>query len=144
MWKKMMISSVMLVAIIAIAVSGCRRTPEERAEHVVEHIADELEMTEEQTAKLNVIKDELMAKRTEMKELHNSIYEEVVSQMEKEEIDQDSLDALLKGHQEKLNELTQLITTQFAAFHGILTPEQRAVVIEKMSEFKERHDRWHQ
>ncbi len=142
MMTKRILSIILLLALSAMAVAGCKKTPEQRTQHAVERIAGELELNEDQKAQLNKMKDEYMDKRTEMKKLREEIYEDVISLMQSPQIDQGELDTLIEKTQAKTNEFVRFFYEKSAEFQSMLTPEQREKAIEKLKKMKERKGRY--
>jgi GTPase len=62
---------------VLIIITGCHKTPEQRAEHVVSRISDKLDLNETQKTKLNAIKDEFMAKAPAMRAAREETFRNV-------------------------------------------------------------------
>ena len=56
MWKKGYAAALALAVATVFVVTGCYRTPEQRAEHMVQRIASELDLNDAQKAQLGRIK----------------------------------------------------------------------------------------
>jgi Spy/CpxP family protein refolding chaperone len=123
-----------LMTLSALVVTGCYRTPEQRAEHFIQHMAKELKMNDTQKAKLEKIKDEFLAKRPEMAIMREETLKEANELMRSPEINKSKLDALTAKNQAQADEMIRFVSTKFAEIHDMLTPEQRdqlATMIEK-------------
>ena len=130
-----------VIAMLALVNAGCARTPEQRAQHLVKHISDELKLDENQQKQLERIKDEFMTKRSEMGKMREEIFEEMLSLMKDAQVDQKSTDSVVEKNQNRTNELIQFFFSKFAEFHAILTPEQREKVIALMEKHKQKKDK---
>lgn len=132
-------------AVLAAAVAllfigaGCYRTPEQRAEHIVNHIASDLNLNDVQKAQLSKIKDEFLARRPAMEKLREDTVKEANALMRSPEIDKAKLGALTARNQTEMNDMIAFISAKFAEIHDMLTPEQR----EKLVEHIEKHDMHH-
>ena len=123
-----------LIAMAALILNGCFRTPEQRAEHIVKHLAAELKLNDSQTAQLEKIKEEFLARRPGMTKLREETVKEANDLMRGAEIDKTRLNALLEKNQSQVNDMLQFVSTKFTEIHDMLTPEQReklVVMIEK-------------
>jgi Spy/CpxP family protein refolding chaperone len=125
---------IVLTAVAALVLSGCYRTPDQRAEYMVKHLAAELKLNDIQTAQFEKIKDEFLARRPDMTNLRKDSVKEANDLMRGAEIDKTRLNALLEKNQAQLNDMLQFVSAKFAEIHDMLTPEQReklVVMIEK-------------
>ena len=137
MVKRRMTLMIMLVAVTALTVSGCHRTPEQRAERIVKHITAELKLDDTQKAHLEKIKDEFLAKRPEMAKLREETVKEANELMRSTEIDKARLNALLERNKAFANDMIGFVAAKFTEIHDMLTPEQR----EKLVNMIEKHYR---
>lgn len=123
-----------LTAISVLILTGCFHTAEQRAEHMVKHLAAELKLNDNQTAQLEKIKDEFLTKRPEMTKMREETVKEANDLMRSAEIDKTRLDALVEKNQTQVNDMVWFVTAKFTEIHDMLTPEQReklVVMIEK-------------
>ena len=130
--KKIII--VALTAIIALILTGCYRTPEQRAGYMIKHLAAELKLNDSQTAQLEKIKDEFLARRPGMIKMREETVKEANDLMRSAEIDKTRLNALEVKGQTQMNDFMQFVFAKFTEIHDMLTPEQReklVVMIEK-------------
>jgi periplasmic protein CpxP/Spy len=137
MVKRRMTIMIMLVAVTAVMVSGCHRTPEQRAECMVKHIAAELKLDDTQKARMEKIKDEFLAKRPEMSKLREETVKEANELMKSTEIDKARLNALLERNKAFANDMIGFVAAKFTEIHDMLTPEQR----DKLVNMIEKHHR---
>lgn len=122
--------------------SGCRRSGHShKAEFMVDYISETLDLNESQQAQLDQIKDELMAKGRQMHAGKETMREEMVAQLRREEIDQARVKALITEHRAQMDEIVDLMVVRLAEFHKTLTPKQKEKLIAKIETFKKWHHR---
>jgi Spy/CpxP family protein refolding chaperone len=141
MLKKRLYLSLIPFLLIGVAgFAGCRRhSPQQKAEFMVDYVAESLDLNESQRAHLDQIKDELMEKGIQMRADKSVMYAELVAQLRSEEIDQNRLKAMVTDHKTKMEELIDLGIVRLAEFHKTLSPEQREKLVAKLESFK----KWH-
>lgn len=125
MLKHRLTNLTVLMALSALVVTGCYRTPEQRAEHFVQHMAKELKLNDAQKAQLEKIKDEFLARRPEMATLREETVKEANELMRSAEIDKAKLDALTAKNQAQADDMIRFVSAKFTEIHDMLTPEQR-------------------
>ena len=101
-----------------------------------ELMAEDLRLAQQQ---LNQIKDELMAKREQMHATKAKYYDEAVTMLRSEEIDQVRVKEIIAEHRAQMDEMIDLMVQRFAEFHSTLTPEQKAKLVKKLEDFH----KWH-
>jgi len=126
---------IVLTTIAVLILSGCYRTPEQRAKHMVKHLAAELKLNDGQTAQLEKIKDEFLARRPVMAKMREETVKEANDMMRGAEIDKARLNALVDKNQAQVNDLMRFVSDKFTEIHDMLTPEQR----EKLVAMIEKH-----
>jgi Spy/CpxP family protein refolding chaperone len=137
--RKLQILTLFVVLFAATIVVGCYKTPGQRAERIVNHIAEKLNLNDTQKAKLNAIKDEFMAKAPAMRKTREETFDEVIAFMRSPKIDQDKANALVEKNKTQTDELIRFIFAKYVEFHDMLTPEQREKAAKEMEQWKERH-----
>jgi len=115
-------------------------SPEKKADWLVEIASKELDLSTDQKAKLNQIKDEVLAKMQTFRGLREGLREEVLSQVRKESVDQQKLNQLLGEKEAQIKEMRTFLVAKFAEFHGMLTPEQRLKLAEGLDRFHKERD----
>ena len=131
--KKIII--IALAATAALILSSCYRTPEQRADHMVKHLAAELKLTDSQKAQFEKIKDEFLARRPGMTKLREETVKEANDLMRSAEIDKTRLNALAVKNQTQVNDFMGFVFAKFTEIHDMLTPDQR----EKLVAMIEKH-----
>ncbi len=120
--------------------SGCRPHGHHRGvEFAVDYVTDVLDLNEAQQEQLNQIKDELMAKRDQMRANKDKHYDEAVALLLSEEIDQAKVKEIIAEHRAQMDDMIDLMVVRFAEFHRTLTPEQKTKLVKKLEGFH----KWH-
>ena len=125
MLKNRITNLIILMALSVLVVTGCYRTPEQRAESFVQHMAKDLKLDDSQKAKLEKTKDELLARRLEMTKMREETVKEANELMISSEIDKAKLDALTAKNRAQVDDMIQFVSAKFTEIHDMLTPEQR-------------------
>jgi Spy/CpxP family protein refolding chaperone len=141
MLKRRFTRLTLLLALSALVVTGCYRTPEQRAEHFVQHMAKELKLNDTQKAKLEKIKDEFLARRPEMARMREETVKEANELMRSPEIDKAKLDALTAKNQAQSDDMIRFVGEKFVEIHDMLTPEQRDQLVTMIEKHMSRKDR---
>ena len=139
--------SIVMIALLIAAVagfSGCRsHSHANKAAFMVDYISETLDLSESQQEQLNRIKDELMEKAQQMRANRASVFQVLVAQLRREEIDQAQVKAMIAEHRAQMDEIIDLIVDRLAEFHKTLTQEQKEKLISKIETFKKWHgDSW--
>jgi len=142
------ITKVSIIAAAALVVvgsfSGCShfRTPENRAQWTVERVTDKLELNESQRGKLNVLKDEMMATRKDMKQKFGESRGQFKVLLDEPTLDQQQALSLVKTQTQYVDEQAQTIVVAFAGFYDSLDLEQQAKIREFVSDHDDHQRRW--
>ncbi len=104
--------------------------PDKRAAHVVNYIADELELDATQEQALNVLKDQLMATRVSMKSSWEDTPAELEALFKAETFDQARALEMLNAKTASINEAAPENIAALGNFLDSLNAEQRAEVLE--------------
>ena len=137
--------SILLIGMLISGVSlfsGCRRHSHgHKAEFMVDYISETLDLSENQQAQLNQIKDQVMTKARQMHADNESMREELIAQLRSEEIDEVRVKAVIAEHRAQMDEVVDLVVDRLAEFHRTLTPEQKEKLVAKIETFKKWHHR---
>jgi Spy/CpxP family protein refolding chaperone len=144
MRRKYLFPIIALFAVLfALVIAGCyHKTPEQRAESAVQHLVSTLKLDATQTAKLEKMKEEFLAKRPEMLKMRAESMADIKEMMLSSQIDQAKLNARMEKIQAHTGDMIKFLSAKFEEFHDILTPEQRTKLVEEMEKHAERHHRW--
>lgn len=112
--------------------TGCKKSPERRAEKVVSKITRHLDLTEVQEVKLNEIKEKYLEVRSNLKK-NSVVIEKAKSLILSDQLDSREVQSLMKEKQRRsqiyYNELFPLIKE----FHSSLSKDQKEDVISFMT-----------
>jgi len=127
----------------ALSVSACHRhrSATDRADWIAGKIAKELDLSDEQKAKLQAVKDEFLAAQAEMRTEHEALFNEVLLQVRGDQLDQGKLLQLMERHQALQTRLAPKVLAKAAEFHAGLTPKQKAEAAEQLTRLRERMHR---
>src|SRR5450759_485033 len=123
MLKKNYVILIVMAALAALVLTGCFRTPEQRAEYMVKRMVSELALNDAQKAQLEKIKVEFLAKRPEMAKMREETVKEANELMRSAEIDKARLNALVEKSRTGANDMISFVTAKFTEIHDMLTPE---------------------
>jgi Spy/CpxP family protein refolding chaperone len=84
------------------------------------------------------IREEIKAKREEMKKNRESDKTDFENAFKQDKLDKETLKSIMKKRDAKNEEMRDFMLDELIKFHGILTPEQRTKAIEKMREMKQK------
>lgn len=135
---------VVLTIVLTLVVAACyyHRTPEQRAERVVQHLVTTLKLDADQTAKLEKMKEEYLARRPDMVKMREETMKDFKDLMLSPQLDQAKLNARRENIQAHMDDLIRFATDKFAELHDMLTPEQRNRLVEDMEKHAHRAHRW--
>ncbi len=117
---------------------GCgmhNASPEKRADHIVEKITGKLDLNKEQVSKLEIVKNEFLSARKEMKEKKNQARTSISEILEQPRLDQDRILSMVSDKTQFINTKAPKIVSSMAGFYDSLSPEQQKMLREK---FKDR------
>ncbi|MCW8824799.1 MAG: Spy/CpxP family protein refolding chaperone [Gammaproteobacteria bacterium] len=123
------------------AISGCShfKSPEDRAQWMVDKVSSKLELTEVQQVKLKALSDEMLSTRKEMKLKFGDSREQVMALLDQPTLDQDKAIDIVKSHTKMVDDKAPVMVAAFADFYDSLDAEQQAEVREFMQKHKDRH-----
>ena len=134
------ILGLLVVVMIPLTLAGCRKK-EMSPRRATELATDRLGLSDEQSQKIAPIAEDLFSEKESLQEIRQTINAEILSQMNSETADAEKLEALLTGSFEQLRAKLPKFTNSFAKFHAILTPGQRAEIVEKMEKRRKRSEK---
>jgi Spy/CpxP family protein refolding chaperone len=141
--KRAILVVALLMALLVLAVTGCyHKTPEQRAERAVQHLVTTLKLDAAQTAKLEKIKEEFLAKRSDMLKMRQETMNDLKEMMMSPQLDQARLNARTEKIQAQTSDLIRFISAKFEELHDILTPEQRSKLAVEMEKHARRAHHW--
>ncbi len=127
----------------ALVIAGCcHKTPEQRAEHIVKHLVSTLNLDSGQTAKLEKMKEEFLARRPDMAKMREESMADIKEMMLSPQIDQAKLNARMEKIQSHADDMIKFVSAKFAELHDLLTPDQRTKLVAEMEKHAERYHHW--
>jgi len=117
--------------------------PEKKAAWIVGKLESKLDLSKVQLVKVNEIKDEILAKRIEVKELRKGFHETMLAQVKADTFDKNKVNNLFTSKEAKIKELRTFMVDKLAEFHAILTPAQRLKAEKYILKYHKRFRRWH-
>jgi protein CpxP len=133
------VTSLMLI-VGTLSLIGCTRhwSPEERADWVTKRVAKHMDLNQQQTTKLEAVKQEMLAARGKLSKEQQTLFDDMVAQIQADRLDQEKVIKLLERRQELQRQLAPQVVAKIAEFHASLTPEQKAKAVEHLRHFRER------
>ena len=126
----------------ALVFTGCRsHSRHGKAEFMIDYIAETLDLTDPQREQLDGIKDEFMVKAKEMHARKQAMHTEFITELRKEQIDQEKVKDLIAQKRAQMDEIIDLAVVRLSEFHQTLSPEQREKLVAKLEYFHEKHHR---
>ncbi len=124
--------------------SGCAhfRSPENRAQWMVEKVTDKLELTEPQQSKLQTLSDEMLSTRKTMKQQFGETREQMVTLFDQPTLDQDRALTIVQTHTQLVDERAAVVVAAFADFYDVLNSEQQTKIREFMQEHDDHRSHW--
>jgi protein CpxP len=133
--------------VLAIGVASCahhrRHDPEQYADNMIEKVTEDLDLTQEQQARLGAVKDEFISAGKEMREDREQAREEFMGLLEQPQLDRAKAQDLVNQRLDAIRAHSPQIINALADFYDSLTPEQqkelRERIREKMEHFESRY-----
>lgn len=101
-------------------------------------VTKELNLTAQQKADIDKIKEEIKAKRQSMKKDRGSKMDDFANAFKQDKLDKETLKSLEQKHEADRQEMKDFMMDELIKFHDILTPDQRNQVVEKMKEMRQK------
>ncbi len=132
--------------VLAVSLSACghhafHASPEERAEHLVEYVSNDLDLNETQTTSLNALKSELLDLRKAMKQGQADNRDALLEILSQPALDRDRAVNLIQGRLQTLQDQTPQIVAAIGNFYDGLNAEQQQELREKVEERMKGHHR---
>ncbi|MES0490374.1 MAG: Spy/CpxP family protein refolding chaperone [Leptospirales bacterium] len=94
-------------------------------------IASKLDMTSEQKERLYKLTDKIVKEVPGYRDTREKVANVFLAQFESDTFDSRAVNSVLIGAEKDVTKMRKLVVESTAEFHDILTPEQRAKVVEK-------------
>ena len=143
--EKIIGGSLLTILTLGLIATGCKHrschfgnSPENKIEFFVEHVSDELDLTETQEAKVKNLAEEVRSKMESQKNTTHEIYTTLLGEIKNNTVNKEKLNSAIENKMNNFNEMKPFFIDKFAEFHNILTPEQRNELVEKMEKLHKR------
>jgi protein CpxP len=132
--------AVILAGVVALSISACHRyrTATERADRLVNKITKELDLNEQQQAKLAAVREAFLSARSQARPEHEAMFNDALAVVQSDQLDQAKLVQLLDRHHAAQKLQAAAVIPKLAEFHASLRPDQRAKAAEELKRFRER------
>ncbi len=141
--KYVLATAGLFALLLAVVTFGCyHRTPEQRAEYVVQRLVSTLNLDAAQTAKIEKMKEEFLAKRPDMIKDRLETLADIKEMMLSAQIDPSKLKTRTEKIQTHMSDMLTFVSAKFVELHDILTPEQRAKLVAEIEKHIEKHHHW--
>jgi len=126
----------------SIAACSHHRSPEQRAEWMMEKVGKELKLDEAQQAKFKALSDDMLAVRKQMRHEFGGDRDQVLGLLDQPKLDQAKILGMVKEHTQTINQQAPKIVAALGDFYDSLSPEQQAEVREFVKEHHEHRRHW--
>jgi hypothetical protein len=127
-----------LVTVATLGVAGCRHggDPAQRAEHVVSRISSKLSLNDTQKAKLNEVKDEVLAMRKELQGDRQADFDTLIEQVEAKEADATKLREIFDARQALFQKRVPQVIAKLVEFQHTLDDNQKKKAADALRQFR--------
>lgn len=142
--KIILISSLAIFILIGLAGAGFTKNMVDKYIEggpwgfMLDKITKDLNLSEQQQAEVNKIKDEIKAKKDALRQKRKDHASEFEQMFRSDTFDKQKALELAKQREADREEMRNFIIDEMAKFHAILTPEQRNKVADKLKEKREK------
>ena len=109
---------------------------------MMDKITKELNLTTQQQTEVDKIKAEIKAKMESNKQNRGQGMTDFQNAFKQDNLDVQTLKDIEAKRETSRQEMKDFIMGEIVKFHDILTPEQRAKLVDKMNEMKDKHMKW--
>ena len=117
--------------------TGCAKY-DSSSEEMNAVIAERLDLTEEQAARVQPITAEIWAKRETFHTIHKILYDQILVQLKNESVDQEELQNMLYSSWDQMEPMIPKAVNAFSEYHAVLSEEKRNELSEKLENRRER------
>lgn len=138
-------TALIIIAVIAIGtlvIGGLTHrywTPEKRAEFLAKIVTKKLDLNEEQQAKFNTLKEQILSARLEMRNKHEADFSTIKELLAQPKFDQQRANEMINGHIQDISSRTPEIVSAAGEFWDSLSPEQQAKLNAKLDKLHSCH-----
>ena len=132
--KKLMLITLPMSMLVGL--SGCDRTPEERADKFAARISSKLDLNESQEALLNTLKETALKASIDLQGSKDVMHKDFINLMSLNSIEPTELEEFTGQNITLLHQNIKRIMPSFIAFHASLDEEQKEKVIAFISKHR--------
>ena len=136
--KKLFIGS--LAFSLFLGLTGCNKSPEERADKFADRVSDKLELNQAQEALLIDLKNSALEASLALKANKQTMHSDFEDLISLNSIDQDQMNQFTDTNIELLHASIKSVVPSFVAFHASLNDEQKQQVIDFINKHKKDRD----
>ncbi len=147
--KKKIIITVGVISLLLIGLAiaggpggGWHLTPEEKVGLVKSRIVEKLGLDDAQKSALDRITGEILAEHQQVSESREAFKSSFLALLQKENLTAEELKTLFDTKKPTIDNWMQMAAGHIAEFHRILTPEQRATLIDEIESYHGRRCRF--
>lgn len=144
--SKIILTATLTLGLVgAVAAYGKYRfgDPARFAQHMVERVSDELELSDTQALSLQNLADELIIVKTQLKGDVGTDGQVVRDMVAAQRFDQAKAFDMVHAKTTAIQNYAPSVLAALGTFLDGLTPEQKAEIIEHMDHHRDHHRRWH-
>ena len=130
--------AVAIVVPLSMAACHLRQSPEEKTEWMTHIIAKRLDLNEQQKAKLDAVRDEVLRSWKETRDERRAVIDDLIAQVSKDQMNQAHLLQLFERKQGLFRQAVPGVIAKAADFHATLTREQKVKAEELLKRLKEK------
>ena len=127
---------------VSIAACGFHRSPEEKADYVVNKMSKQFELDDAQKANLDTLKQDLLSMREAMKGKKAETHQTIENIFAGVSLDQQQALELVHQHTAQVNEQAPVLIAKIADFYDSLNEEQQAMLREKIKAHDKHRGHW--
>jgi len=101
-------------------------------------VTKDMNLTDQQKADIEKIKQEIKAKRETMKKDRGSKMDDFANAFKQDKLDKETLKSIDQKQEANRQDMKDFMMDELIKFHDVLTPDQRSQVAEKMKEMREK------
>ena len=122
---------------LGVLLTGCAKDdPSSKEVNAV--IAERLDLTEEQAARVQPLTAEIWAEREIFQKIRMKLYDQILVQLKNESVDQEELQNMLYSSWNQMEPMIPKAVNAFSEYHAVLSKEKRNKLSEKLENRRER------
>ena len=122
---------------LGVLFTGCAKD-DPSSEEVNAVIAERLDLTEEQAARVQPVMVEIWSEREALRTLYIYLYDQILVQLKNESVDQEELQNMLYSSWNQMEPMIPKAVNAFSEYHAVLSEEKRNELSEKLENRRER------